>query len=1251
MFVHLHNHSYYSLLEGLASPGKLAAKAKELGMPGCALTDHGVMYGAVEFYKACKEQGITPIIGCEVYVAQTSYTDMSPSTGTKRNNLVLIAENHEGYKNLLMLTTIAFTEGFYYKPRVDVSLLQQYSKGLICLSSDIRGEISQGILMGKTDEELGQIIKKYQDIFGKENYFLEVMDHPDIEDQKRVNEKIIELGKLFHVPLVVTNNTHYANKEDMEAHEIILCLQSGKDFDDPSRFSMREGDYSLRSEEELRSAFPDIPEAFDNTVKIMERCHYDFQFGVNLIPRFDIPEGEKDEEHFFRKLCWQGAIERYNLPFSETDIPELVAKVHSGGLGKKLSETSPEELHEFAGTSYSDIKKQMLHGLNEEQKAIVDRLEYEMCVINEMGFCTYFLIVADFINWAKDHNIAVGPGRGSAAGAIVAYVMKITDLDPLEHSLLFERFLNPARVSMPDIDTDFEDARRLEVLDYVTQKYGRMNVAQICTFGSLKAKQAVKDTGRSLGIAYQEMDILAKKITEKLGTKLKDIIAYNPEVKAAMENPTYERVFTLSTKLEGVVRQLGVHACAVVISEKPLTEYTALQYPPKDKKYLVTGYSAKPLELLGLLKMDFLGLRNLTILQQALLIIERTKGVKINFSTLPLDDQKSYELFARGDTKGVFQFESEGMRKWLRELKPTCFEDIIAMVSMYRPGPMAWIPVYIGKKHNLKIQFPSPEAEENFKKLEEVLDKYPDVRKILENTNLIPIYQEQILQLAQKFSGFSLGGADLLRRAIGKKIMEELLAQKEKFIEGAKAMGNSPEDAKFIFEKGIEPFADYGFNKSHAACYALIAYQTAYLKAHYPTEFMTALLSTVEDNTDKLLIQIEDCSSMNIEILPPDVNESLVHFTAIKDGQIRFGLNAIKGFGLESAKEIVRIRNEKGPFSDLEDFIRRAPLSIMNRKSLETLTLGGAMDSFGVDRNILFENIETMISHAKEHHDKEARGQIDLFAGFEATAGMNKLHLLPATKSTRLQRLQWERQFLGFYITGHPLQGLSTYIGKNAKLIESFTEKDTGKKFVIVGFISKVKKLMTKNKEFMAYITIEGMSSSITAIAFPKAYAQFSMQIQEEKFVKMSGKFDIRNGEAQFLISEIKGVNIELMVENAMKDNLFDPQEKKAMGVSSLRFGEKTTYEEPILEPLVEENDTKKHVPRNIQVVFDSNTKEIHIHMLLPDIALLTALKHGLSQGEQGLYPVILHLQDKIIKTPFLVHSKEEVEYILINAS
>jgi len=1258
MFVHLHNHSHYSLLEGLSSPKALAKQAKELGQPGIALTDKSVMYGAVEFYKACKDLEIKPVIGCEFYVAQNSRLDMTAQTGTKRNNLILIAYNHAGYKNLLTLSTKAFIEGFYYKPRIDKELLKEYNEGLLCLSSDIWGELPQAIIRGKSEEELLGIISEHQDIFGKENYFLEMMHHPHLEDQAAINARLIQLHKDHNLPLVVTNNTHYAKPEQKDAHEIILCIQTGKDFDDPSRFTMREGDYSLRTEEDLRSQFPDdLSRAFDNTVSIMERCHYDFVFGKNLIPAYKIPETEKSEEYYFRKLCWEGALDRYHLPFTEKDIPVLVIKAETTGLGKELTKSTPEELKTYAEASYTEAKKDLLKDLTQEQKEIVDRLEYEMCVINEMGFCTYFLIVGDFVNWAKDQGIAVGPGRGSAAGAIVTYVLKITDLDPLPFSLLFERFLNPARVSMPDIDMDFEDVRRGEVLDYVTHKYGKLNVAQMSTFGTMKAKQAVKDVGRSLGIPYQEMDLVAKKMTEKLGTGLKEIMDTNPEIIEVMKDDRYKRVFDLALQIEGVVRQFGVHACGVVISEKELTEYTALQYPPKDKKYLVTQYSMKPIEGLGLLKMDFLGLRNLTILREAVEIIKRTKGVSIDVNTLPYDDKKTYELFARGDTKGVFQFESEGMRKWLKELKPNCFEDIIAMVSMYRPGPMAWIPVYIGKKHNLNIQFPSKEDEDNFIKLEKVLDKYPEVKKILENTNLIPIYQEQILQLAQKFSGFSLGGADLLRRAIGKKIASELMAQKEKFIEGAQELGNDPDDAKFLFERGIEPFADYGFNKSHAACYALVAYQTGYLKAHYPTEFMTALISTVEDNTEKLVIQIEDCSSMNIEILAPDFNESRVHFTAIRDGEIRFGLNAIKGFGEEAAKKIVAERDKNGPFTTVEDFLSRIPQDIVNRKSLEALILSGSMECLHVDRKILFVSMENLIAYAKERSQQTASGQLDIFGLMDDTSAPT-ITYNKAEPSTILERLFWERQILGFYVTGHPLQGLGPYMKKTAKLIEDFTEEDVKKSFTIIGFVSKVKKIMTKNKDLMAYMTVEGISKSILAIAFPKTYTPYAPFIQEEKFVKLTGNFDIRNGEAQFLIKEIKGIHIDAMIANATKDGTYNPKERASLGITPLAFVkvvEEVDEEGNVIAvntvPTVQEQETAQ--VQNSDAPFQENTESeepeettplFTITLTDPNVEILAQLKKYLSELEKGNTQVVLEIQGKSISTPYSITITEQIE-------
>ena len=1249
MFVHLHTHSHYSLLEGLSSPAQLAARAKELGCPALGLTDRSVMYGAVDFYKACKDQGIKPVIGCEFYVALTNRFDVSNTQENRRATLVLLSYNHAGYKNLLELSTKAFIEGFYYKPRIDWELLKEYSNGLIALSGDCWSEMSQSILRGKNDEELAALVQRFQGIYGKENFFFEIGHHPDIEDQERVNEKLITLGRELNVPLVATNDVHYAKPEDREAHEIMLCLQTGKDFDDPSRFTMRDGDYSLRSFEEMRANFPaDLDSAFSNTVEIANRCSYDFVFGKNLIPSYDIPKEAKNEEDYFRILCWEGALDRYKLPFQKEDVPLLSAKKPGMQMETELTKSTPEELKIFAEACYPDEKRKLLEKLSAEERVIVDRLEYEMIVINEMGFCTYFLITQDFINWAKDHNIAVGPGRGSAAGAIVTYVLKITDLDPLKYDLLFERFLNPARVSMPDIDTDFEDLRRGEVLEYVSEKYGKMNVAQIATFGTMKAKQAVKDVGRSLGVPYQEMDAVAKKITEKLGTKLKVIVESNPEIKELLQEPKYKKVFDLALKIEGVVRQFGVHASAVLISEKPLYEYTALQFAPKDKKTLVTQFSMKPVEMLGLLKMDFLGLRNLTILRIALEIIKRTKNTDIDLGAIPLDDAASYQLFARGETNGVFQFESEGMRKWLKELKPDSFEDIIAMVSMYRPGPMAWIPVYIGKKHNLKIQFPSEEAEENFKKLEQLLNNYPEVKEILDATNMIPIYQEQILQIAQRFAGFSLGGADLLRRAIGKKIAEELLAQKEKFIEGAEAKGYSAVDAKFLFERGIEPFADYGFNKSHAACYALIAYQTAYLKTHYSTEFMTALLSTVEDNTDKLIIQIEDCISMNIEILPPDINESLVHFTAIKDGEIRFGLNAIKGFGLELGKELIRVRNEGGPFKDLVDFISRAPQGLIHRKSLEVLSLSGALNSLGVDRKVLYENTENIISFAKEAQNSASVGQTDLFGMLGNDGGNDfSLTLKESKPSTFLERLAWERKYLGFYVTGHPMQGLYKYLRGRKALIEEITLKHVGKPVEIVGMISKVKKIMTKNKDLMAYLTVENASRSVTVIVFPKSYEAASPFLEEERFVKVKGRFDMRNGECQVITQELQGISLETMIENAKKAGIYNTGERQNIGIRPLAFEEAKPEAEIQTHDVVAEQEvpfvasptpsTHEHLEIAEETSAAIADKELFIHMDTPDVHILSDLKEKLSTFPKGESVVFLRCAGKTIKTPYAI--------------
>jgi len=1223
MYVSLHTHSYYSLLEGLSSPKALVARAKELGMPAIGLTDKHAMHGCIEFYKACKDADIRPVIGTEVYVAATNRFDHTQKTGTRRHNLVLIAETHEGYKNLLQITTKSHIEGFYYKPRVDKDLLREYSTGIIALSSDHWGEVAQACLMQKPDEEILNIIGEFQDIFGKENFFLELMHHPHIAGRDVINNKFIELSKNHGIPLVVSNNTHYAKPEDQEAHEIILCLQTGKDFDDPSRFSMREGDFSLRSFEELKKVFPDQEDAFTNTIKIAERCSYDFQFGVNLIPSFEIPKEEtlaKDEEMYFRKLCYEGLLMRFpEVPLKAEHIPTLIEKKNYSPLKTELKQTSPAELKTFAEESYSKEKMDILESLAPEHREIVDRLEYEMCVINEMGFCTYFLIVHDFIHWAKQQNIAVGPGRGSAAGALISYCLTITDIDPLTYSLLFERFLNPARVSMPDIDIDFEDARRMEVLEYVQNKFGKYNVAGVATFGTLKAKQAVKDVGRSLGIPYQEMDATAKLITEKLGTKLKDIMEHNPDIKDLIKtSATMKRVFNLGLRTEGVVRQLGVHACAIMISEKPLLEYTALQYPPKDKNTFITQYSMKPLESLGLLKMDFLGLRNLTVLQEALRIIKKTKGEDIDIGAVSLEDKKTFDLFSRGETKGVFQFESDGMRKWLKELKPDNIEDIIAMASMYRPGPLAWIPVYVAKKHGQEITFPTEEGKQNFESLVKLLDKYPEIKTILEPSNLIPIYQEQILQIAQKFSGFSLGEADLLRRAIGKKIAEELMAQKEKFIEGAVALGRTKEDAVFLFERGIEPFADYGFNKSHAACYAIIAYRTAYLKANYPTEFMTGLLTTVEDSTEKLIVQLADCQDMGITILAPDINESDVHFTAIKDGEIRFGLNAIKGLGIEVAKEIVRCREEQGAYASLEDFLKKVSLSVINKKTLEALAYGGAFDNLGITRDTIAKNTAELTGFAKQYHKQKETGQIDIFGSLDEEDHA-ELTLYNDHPDSRVQLLKKEKEALGFYVSSHPLQGITPYIKQGAKFMKDLP-KYLGRKVTLVAMITQVKKLVTKKGDLMAFVKMEDITGEIDTVVFPKTYADVHGDIREDQLVKVRGKYEQRNGEPQILVEELKALDIETMIAKAKELNLFDKDEQRIFSTNDAPVEETTTIDQAL------------------------SLENYIIELSSPNATVLKQVKELLGSRPQGETSITLKVGDHTIQTPYKISFSKEFE-------
>jgi DNA polymerase III subunit alpha len=1118
-FVHLHNHSTYSLLEGLPSPEEIVLRAKELGQTAVGLTDKGYTYGLVEFEQYARKHGLKPILGMVAYVAARTRFDRESGIDTKSHSLTLLVENREGYQNLLRLATLAALEGMYYKPRVDAELLTKYGKGLIALSGPITAAIPQAAL-AEDGERIRALVEQYRSFVGPDNLYFELMDLPNVTGQMEVNQQLIKWGKELNVPLVVTGNSYYTRPDDAEAHDILLCIQKNANVSDPGRFSMRDADYSMRPFEELEKAFAHVPEALENTRRIADRCDVQFQYGTNHIPRFPVP-GELSEETYLTQLCEDGFKRRYPDP--------------------------PAGHHE--------------------------RLEYELSIIKQVGFSGYFLIVADFVTEARRRGITVGPGRGSAAGSMVSYCLGITGVDPMEHGLLFERFLNPERVSMPDIDLDFADTRRDEILEYVRQKYGTDRVVQICTFGTLAARAAVKDVGRAYGMSFLEMNSLAKLIPERPGTKLKEALETS-ELKAAYEgNETYRRIIDAALKLEGKARHVSIHACGVIISPEPAVNYTAVQRAPKDENIIITQYHAKPLEALGLLKMDFLGLMNLTVIQTTLEIIKRTRGEDVDIGKIPLDSKPAFALLQRGDTTGVFQLESGGMRRYLKQLKPTEFADITAMVSLYRPGPMDWIPSYIKRKHGRE-------------KVEYVHD---DLKPILEPTYGIGVYQEQILQIAQVFAGFSLGEADLLRRAIGKKIKKELDAQREKFISGSVAKGYAQKLAEKIFDDVITPFAGYGFNKSHAVGYARIAYETAYLKANYPAEFMAALLTSDADDTERVTIEIEETRAMGIEVLPPDVNESRSQFTVVSsqgsvvsnenevvNGQksavsnedekevpselttdhsklttqpttrqaIRFGLAAVKGVGESSVHLLIEERDKGGKFASIEDFAKRLPTKILNKKLIESLAKAGALDSFA-ERRTLVEHYALVADYRKETGDADG-AQASLLSGLGDSMEEATIEFPPTPPATPQQKLTWEKETLGLYVSSHPLAGLKKYISRKAQLVGSLTTKEVGKKVTIAGIQEGIKKIRTKKGETMAIIFLEDPTAKIEVTLFPRTYNEVAGVLEQpDTVLVIGGTLDLRGGQLQLRADAIKRSSLSAMVARAKENDLFDEEEAK----------------------------------------------------------------------------------------------------------
>ncbi|MSR67327.1 DNA polymerase III subunit alpha [Candidatus Peribacteria bacterium] len=1144
-FVHLHCHSTFSLLEAVPTPEEIVLRAKELGSSAVGLADKGYTYGLIEFYKACKAHGLKAILGLETYVASRTRFDKESGVDTRRYPLVLLASTEEGYHNLLELATKAALEGMYYKPRVDAELLKQYGKGLIALSGPISGAIPQAA-MADDAERMKLLVTQYQSFFGKENFYFELMDLPNVPGQSEVNQQLIRASKEYGVPLVATCNSHYCRPEDAEAHDVLLCIQKNSNVSDTGRFTMRDSDFSMRPFEEMKAAFSHVPEALENTRVIAERCNVTIPFGQYKIPSFPVKKGET-EESLLNLQCEAGLQKRY---------AHIIAK-------------HPER-----------------------EKEIRSRLTYEIGVIKDMGFSGYFLIVADFIAEAKRRGITVGPGRGSAAGSIVSYVLDITTLDPLEHGLLFERFLNPERISMPDIDIDFADTRRDEVLEYVRQKYGADRVIQICTFGTLAARAAVKDVGRAFGVSFAEMNALAKLISDRPGTELKDALLTDELLDGIKGNDTYRKILDIALKLEGKARHVSVHACGVVITPEPAVRYTALQRAPKDENIVITQYDAKPLESLGLLKMDFLGLKNLTIIQTALLIIERMHGTKIDIALIPTDDKKTFELLSRGETTGVFQLESGGMRRYLKQLKPTTVDDITAMVSLYRPGPMDKIPDYIKCKHGEK----------------EVTYLHKDLEPILKPTYGVGIYQEQILEMAKVFAGFSLGEADLLRRAIGKKIKKELDSQREKFIRGTVARKYTEKLAMTLFDDVITPFANYGFNKSHGACYARIAYETAYLKAHYPTDFMAALLSSEDGDTDRIAIEIEESRAMGIDVLPPDINESLAHFTSLPNGKIRFGLLGIKGVGESSIRQILSIRDgadgkDRTPFGSIEDLALRVPSKLLNKKLLESLAKSGAFDSLG-ERAMLVAQYEKIAEFSKSAGDKSA-SQSDMFESLGSAstgAGIEFDHTEPASA---YKKLIWEKETLGLYVSSHPLAGLKKYISKKARLIDSLTGDDMNRKIMVAGIVEQTKIIHTKKGDTMAILTIEDPTGRMEVTLFPRVHAQCKDILEKpDSILVIAGTLDMRMGQPQLKAEALKRVSIEMMVAKAKQEGMFNEEEATHWSAAGRRRSREGVSETATDDVELSETPTKE------------------VQSSLPEDALAGPLTQWIQNGMQTKEPL-----------------------------
>ena len=1064
-FTHLHVHTEYSLLDGSNKIKEYVARVKKLGMDSAAITDHGVMYGVIDFYKEAKAQGIKPILGCEVYVAPGSRFDKEAGNNEDRYyHLVLLAENNEGYQNLMKIVSIGFIDGFYYKPRVDIETLETYHEGIIALSACLAGEIPRYIMRGMYEEACKSALR-YQNIFGKNNFFLELQDH-GMPEQKQVNQSLLRMSREMGIELVATNDVHYTYAEDVKPHDILLCLQTGKRLSDEDRMRYEGGQYFVKSPEEMATLFPYAPEALENTYKIAQRCNVEIEFGVTKLPKYDVPEGYTSWE-YLNKLCWDGFAERY---------PNDTGKLR-------------------------------------------DQLTYELSIIQKMGYVDYFLIVWDFIKYSRDHGIAVGPGRGSAAGSLVSYTLGITNIDPAKYQLLFERFLNPERVSMPDIDVDFCFERRQEVIDYVVRKYGKDRVAQIVTFGTLAARGVLRDVGRVMDMPYAFVDSIAKMVPQELNITLDRALKTNPEFKTLYDtNEQVKELVDMSMRLEGLPRHTSMHAAGVVISQKAVDEYVPLSRAQDGS--LTTQFTMTTLEELGLLKMDFLGLRTLTVIQNAVRMAEQGHGCKIDVDHIDYNDKAVLDSLGTGKTDGVFQLESTGMKNFMKELKPQSLEDIIAGISLYRPGPMDFIPQYIrGKNHPETITYDCPQLE-----------------SILEPTYGCIVYQEQVMQIVQKLAGYTLGRADLVRRAMSKKKAAVMQQERQNFVYGNEAEGvpgcisrGIPENvANKIYDDMID-FAKYAFNKSHAAAYAVVAYQTAWLKYYYPVEFMAALMTSVIDNSTKVSEYILTCRQMSIGILAPDVNESESAFS-VSGGAIRYGLNAIKSIGRPVIESIIAERKAGGPYVDLSDFIHRLPGKDVNKRVVENLIKSGAFDSFPANRRQMMLIYGQIMDEAAQKKKTELAGQMSLFDfAAEEDKEAFKVKIPVVAEYSKGDLLAFEKEVLGFYISGHPLEEYEEQWKRGISHVTTdflppeegeLPKVHDGERATVGGMITTKTMKATKTNKMMAFITIEDLVGTVEVIVFPRDYEKIGKMLNVDDKVFVSGRISAEEDRASKMILE-----------------------------------------------------------------------------------------------------------------------------------